>query len=102
MQQPWAFSSPQFPPPPLVQSTQQQQPIPQPSYTDKLLGKKFKTAVIIALLFLVLSNGYRFLESLYFLVTQKEYEILNPETHTPTFKGYAIMALVFFGIVLFL
>lgn len=73
----------------------------QPTLQDKVIGKRFSRAVIITILFLVLSNGYKILEQIYALFTSKPGEIFNPETLQPTFKGYAIMALIFFVAVLF-
>jgi len=81
-----------------------QQPPPKQTLqnNDKRIGKKFKIAFILALVFLLLSNAYKFLENGYFLFTQKQFEIVNPETGVPTFKGYVIMTLVFFVIAFFL
>lgn len=81
---------------------QQQPPKPTLQNNDKLIGKKFKTAFILAIVFLLLSNAYKFLENGYFLFTQKQFEIVNPDTGLPTFKGYVIMTLVFFLIAFFL
>ena len=77
----------------------QPQPIYQPSENDKKVGSKFNKAFLITVLFLVLSHSYKVLDNIYFLFTQKQFELFNPELYNPTGKGYVVVTLLFFIIV---
>jgi len=87
-----ALLPPQQPPPPLVQP----QASYQPTSKDKQIGKNFNRLVMITVLFIVFSNGYKFLEALYAMVTSKVGEIFNAEVCQPTLKGYILMTILFF------
>ena len=81
---------------------QTQKPLYQPTPQDKLTGKRFRNAVIITVLFIALSNGYKFLENAYAMFTSRTGELFNLEVNEPTFKGYTIMTILFFISVLFI
>jgi hypothetical protein len=68
----------------------------QPTLKDKQIGKNFNRLVIITILFIVFSNGYKFLEGIYAMVTSKVGEIFNTELCQPTMKGYILMTVLFF------
>ena len=106
MQNPYPQTQNTRPPPPQYQPILQSPPTPppvsyQPTLQDKVTGKRFSRAVILTILFLVLSNSYKVLENAYALFTSRTGEILSVETFQPTLKGYAIMAALFFVSVLF-
>jgi len=81
----------------------QPQQVPyQQTENEKRIGNKFNKVFIITLLFLLLSHSYKFFDNIYFMFTQKQFEMFDAENCKPTIKGYAIVTLLFFIIVFFL
>lgn len=96
--------SSQIPPPPLPPPiapnripVQQPQLIAYPqNEMEKKAGKKFNKIVILTIVFLALSHSYKLFDHMYYMFTQKQFEIFNAETFTPTVKGYIIVTVLFF------
>lgn len=61
---------------------------------DRSTGKKINQAFYLTILFLVLSNSYKFLNNVYYLWTNQS--VLINEMEYPTLKGYVFMSILFF------
>lgn len=83
-----------------------QQPIVQQQYpqteNEKRVGSKINKTFIITVLFLLLSNSYKLIDNIYYMFTQKQFDMFNYEQCHPTTKGYIVVAILFFIIVFFL
>jgi|SRR5210317_1262402 hypothetical protein len=61
---------------------------------QKNIGRNINKAFYITVIFLLLSNGYTFLNNVYFLWSNQN--IVIDENNIPTTKGYLFMSIIFF------
>lgn len=67
---------------------------------DRSTGQKINQAFYLTILFLVLSNSYKFLNNAYYLWSNQS--VLIDEVDCPTLKGYVFVSVIFFIAALWL
>lgn len=69
---------------------------------NKEFGKKIKKAFYITILFIIFLHSFTILDSIYFVVTRKQFEFIDEETGSKNIKGYVVTSVLFFLITLFI
>ena len=95
-QTPYMENSKTLPVRPVIPPTVMAQP---PTIQQRSFGQKINQSFYITLLFLVISNSYRFINSLYSMWSNEPNAIVN-EVGIPTTKGYILVSIGFFLITL--
>ena len=67
---------------------------------DRSTGQKINQAFYLTILFLILSNSYKFLNNAYYLWSNQS--VLIDEVDCPTLKGYVFVSVIFFIAALWL
>lgn len=92
-------------PPPIAPNRIPQQPQLVPyvqTEMEKQTGQQFNKIILITIAFVVLSNSYKVFDNIYFMFTQKQFELLNQETLKPTMTGYIVVTGIFFCIAFYI
>ena len=67
---------------------------------DKQIGKKIKQAFIITILFIVFVHSFTVIDTINFIIRQKQFEFINEETSLPNIKGIIVSSVIVFFIIL--
>jgi len=69
---------------------------------DKQIGKKIKQAFIITILFIVFVHSFTVIDTINFIIRQKQFEFINEQTSLPNTKGIIVSSVIIFFIILVL
>lgn len=85
------------------QKNEKQQKMPPGSTHEKKIGSLFRTAVFATIAYIILSQPvtYRVTNTIYSMITNKQFYIVN-EDGCPTVVGTIANTLIFFIVILFL